>query len=697
MEATPQRKFVHRASDNILAAAKRVGWTGAQYQIALAMPHTGKSLNLSEYAETIRNIGLNVAAKRRRLSSLSAEELPCLFEDSNGTVGLLEKVDRDGAWIIWENAPAVTVDSRPRRKVVMLLVQKINTSTEKAELPIRKVIYEQRRSIAMVIATTCIINLIGLIYPFIVLSVYDRALPAEATNFLHALIIIAGLAFALDLALRGIRAWLFGAFGAQLERQLSQALFQKLIWLPLQNIQAASLFQQMQRVRQFDAIRDSMTGGFLLSAIDLPFALLFLGVIALFAPNVALVILGGLSFMAAIAWPVIKIQTRLAEYAGRGRTEHDLLVYQTSQNLTNVRMLNRRSEFSARFRTAGTTATQAQIKLRSFEIAVDTVGQAITALIGLAAIGLATVSSMNGQISFGALIVVITLVWRATGSVRSSLSHGQKFASLAATLRQANAVLKQESEMRRKDLQGRMKVLEAPLTMNSVFMRHSPVSAPALVNLSFRIDPGELVALTGPSGAGKSTLIGLLGKLYSPSTGAVTIGDIDYRQLAVEDIRQAVAIAGSDNWLFNASIRENFEVSCPGLTEEKIMTNLKRVGSHRDLRRLVDGIDTPIDAKMFKRMSAAQRRCFSLARALCRPGRLIVLDDAMSGLSKARADEVWAGLQSLPEEKTVIVVTHHLKHFESADRILCLKDGRLVLNDSGPAAAAKTIKILERY
>ena len=154
-----------------------------------------------------------------------------------------------------------------------------------------------------------------------------------------------------------------------------------------------------------------------------------------------------------------------------------------------------------------------------------------------------------------------------------------------------------------------------------------------------------------------------------------------------------MAIAGSDNWLFNASIRENFEVSCPGLTEEKIMTNLKRVGSHRDLRRLVDGIDTPIDAKMFKRMSAAQRRCFSLARALCRPGRLIVLADAMSGLSKARADEVWAGLQSLPEEKTVIVVTHHLKHFESADRILCLKDGRLVLNDSGPAAAAKTIKI----
>ncbi|MEM1386438.1 MAG: ATP-binding cassette domain-containing protein [Pseudomonadota bacterium] len=692
--SAPEQRSSARPIDLLFDLARSVGWTGTQQQVAVAAFHRDQGLSFADYAEALRNLGLIPHAERRALASLSDMDVPCLVELDDGRIGLAERVDPGGLWLVMEGWPTA-MRIKPKGAALVLLVAAPDEEAETTRGPTRALMAKQKKSLRTIVALSLIVNVIGLVFPFIVLTVYDTAIPTRSNALLLSLAQVAVLFLTLDIALRVLRSWLVGSLGARVEKELSQALFEKLTWLPMRNIQAAPTFQQVQRIKQFDSIRDSLTGSFLLTAIDAPFSLVYLGVIALFAPYVAAFIAGGLVVFVLAALVITKQQVSQAAQTASLKLKYDTLIHETSMRLGTIRSFALGEDLQNRLFTIEAAASRAFSKQRITQAYVEAGGQALVGFIGVGAVALTTLGAIDGSVSFGALIVVITLVWRILSTFKSLLMHGQKYVSLIATMRQADSALTQDEEMRRHGLQSRSKRLDAPLEIKGAFLRYNAVNEPALINVSFKIEKGSLVALAGASGSGKSTLLNCFAKLVSPSTGSVMISSIDYRQLAVEDVRNSVSLACSDPWFFPLSLRDNMRIGNPGLSDDHIIDMFDLIGTSKDLRGLHDGLDTVMDRATLGGLTAMQKRSLNAVRALCSSASIYLLDDAVAGLSARRADRLWRGLETLKGSKTIIVATNRLEDMRRADRVIAMQGGRVAIDATGPEAAQKALMLWE--
>jgi ABC-type multidrug transport system fused ATPase/permease subunit len=200
---------------------------------------------------------------------------------------------------------------------------------------------------------------------------------------------------------------------------------------------------------------------------------------------------------------------------------------------------------------------------------------------------------------------------------------------------------------------------------------------PVLAGVSFRIAPGEHVAVIGASGAGKSTLVDLLWRFYTPDRGTILIDGQDLRRLRRAPLIAQMAVVSQDPHLWNATLGENIRYGRPGATAEEIAAAARAADLGPLLATLERGLATPVGERGAE-LSAGQRQRVALARALLRQPQILVLDEAMSALDWAAEDQVRRSLAELMAGRTTIVITHRLARAREADQILVLDGGRIV-------------------
>jgi subfamily B ATP-binding cassette protein MsbA len=201
--------------------------------------------------------------------------------------------------------------------------------------------------------------------------------------------------------------------------------------------------------------------------------------------------------------------------------------------------------------------------------------------------------------------------------------------------------------------------------------------APALRELELEIRPGETLALVGPSGAGKSTLVDLVARFVDPSEGRVAVDGVDLRDLKLKDWNALYAMVGQVPFLFHSTIGENIAYGRPEASQAEIEAAARAAHIHDFIQTLPDGYRTNV-ADMGTRLSGGQRQRITIARALLKKAPLLLLDEATSALDSASEAEVQKALDTLMQEKTVLVVAHRLSTIQRADRIAVLEHGRLV-------------------
>ncbi|MEO0387067.1 MAG: ABC transporter transmembrane domain-containing protein [Pseudomonadota bacterium] len=687
-----------RPVDFLRAAAQTAGWSGEENQALRALPGLQPHLSAADYAEALRNLGLNVEAVIRRLSDLEVERFPILFQAADGSVRLAERED-DAIWSRSEGAPAGRTDPVPSLSVLLIQPSPAETEAESpagAKPGVARLLGRHKKSIATIVALTALINLLGLLPPLLVMAVYDTVVPTASVPLLWSLVLLALGLIVLDILLRLVRAWTIGLAGARLERALSRAVFEKYTRLPVPAVTRLPVFKHIQRLRQFDGLRDTLTGTLALNLLDLPFALIFLVTIWIFSPPVAAVLVLTLALFAVLGVVATRAQNKAGAAASTARADLEAVQHELAKHRRTLRHIGATETFLNQTNRLTEVAEAATLAQKRVQNRVQTLGTALAALAGLATVALATLQSIAGAMSFGGLIVVLTLVWRILGPVQMLFASWPRVLGLAASIRQIDGVLSQEEERYRAGLSGRIKTLAPPLALQNVFLRFDRVSDPALANVSLTIAPGELIAITGASGAGKSCLLHVLAKLYTPGSGAVLIGDVDYRQLAVDDIRHALSFAHAETALFDLTLRDNLKLGNPSLSDAEILSLFETLGAGRELRRCRQGLDTPIDETFRRHVSTAQARTFALVRALGRPAAIYLLDDAMSGLPPSRARALWQYLDGMRGAKTTLIVTNRPEHLSRADRVLYIEAGRIALDLPGAEGADAVIERMSR-
>lgn len=198
-----------------------------------------------------------------------------------------------------------------------------------------------------------------------------------------------------------------------------------------------------------------------------------------------------------------------------------------------------------------------------------------------------------------------------------------------------------------------------------------------LHGISFRAEPGEMIALVGSSGAGKSTIASLLPRLYDVDSGAVRVADLDVRTVTAESLRRTVGVVTQDGHLFHDSVRANLAFARPEVSDDQVWDALRRARLEDLVRSLPDGLDTVIGDRGY-RLSGGERQRLTIARLLLAEPSVVVLDEATSALDSTNESAVQAALAEAMAHRTSLVIAHRLSTVRAADRILVLEAGSVV-------------------
>ena len=203
--------------------------------------------------------------------------------------------------------------------------------------------------------------------------------------------------------------------------------------------------------------------------------------------------------------------------------------------------------------------------------------------------------------------------------------------------------------------------------------KHKPV----LTDVTFSVNAGEMIGLVGHSGAGKSTTINLICRFYDPTEGMITLDGVDMRNIKLADLRQQIGVVLQEPFLFNGTIADNIAYGKPDATREEIMAAAKAANAHEFVMKFTDGYDTYVRERG-GRLSGGERQRISIARAILRNPRILILDEATSSVDTETEKQLQEAIGRLVKNRTTFAIAHRLSTLRNADRLLVLENGKFV-------------------
>lgn len=194
--------------------------------------------------------------------------------------------------------------------------------------------------------------------------------------------------------------------------------------------------------------------------------------------------------------------------------------------------------------------------------------------------------------------------------------------------------------------------------------------------MSFSAEPGKMTAIVGPSGSGKSTIAKLMAGFWDAGKGIVRYGGVDLKQIPFDQLMGEISYVAQDNFLFDRSIRDNIRMGRPEATDHEVEEAAKAANCHEFIIQLPNGYDTPA-GEAGDRLSGGERQRITIARAMLKPSRAVILDEATAYADPQSEAQIQEAVGRLVQGKTLIVVAHRLSTIQNADQILVVDEGHL--------------------
>ena len=318
--------------------------------------------------------------------------------------------------------------------------------------------------------------------------------------------------------------------------------------------------------------------------------------------------------------------------------------------------------------------------MRGF-LKVSTIYSSINMVIKIGAIAFAVYAAQNNLVSVASVYLIITY----TGSVAHELWN------MNGIMRNYNRIIGNANDMveilqtpttliDKSDL--KLKVTNGEISMDKITFTHDEGQGDTLFHdFSLKIKPGEKIGLVGASGSGKTTLTKLLLRFADIDSGKITIDGQDISEVTQASLRAKIAYVPQEPLLFHRSVRENIAYGRPDATDAEIEEAAKKAGAYDFIIGLKDGFDTMVGERGIK-LSGGQRQRGAIARAILKDAPILVLDEATSALDSESEALIQKSLETLMENRTSIVIAHRLSTIAKLDRIIVLKDGKIVEDGS---------------
>ena len=287
---------------------------------------------------------------------------------------------------------------------------------------------------------------------------------------------------------------------------------------------------------------------------------------------------------------------------------------------------------------------------------------------------------LDGTLTLGALIAFFAYVDRMRGPVSALVGAFPAITEGSVALGRIFDFLEQHGTIREKAAPLALRDFKDRVTFRDVSFGYQP-GREIVTGLSFTLHKGKTYAFVGESGGGKSTILQLLTRMYDADRGEVLIDGMNVKDVALSDLREQIAIATQDSFLYSTSIKDNIRIGKLEATDEEVIEAAKKAYAHEFIRALPNGYDTEVGERGVK-LSGGQRQRIALARVFLKNAPILLLDEATSALDNESEKLVQRSIQDIGRQATVIMIAHRLSTVLHADTIFVVKGGRIVESGS---------------
>jgi len=447
-----------------------------------------------------------------------------------------------------------------------------------------------------------------------------------------------------------------------------------LLTLPIDFFHANPSGVTAYKLQEANNVRDFLASRLFNTFLDFLSVVIFLPVLLVYSWQLTVIVLA----VSAIAFAALAVMSR--EFRLKLRDVNDIegrrkaFLFEILNGIDTIKTLAleprsmlrwRRftDEAAAKTLTLDHTAARARSVIMSLERGMS---------VGIGALGALFV--LNDQMTVGALIAFNMLGLRLAQPLIQASGLMQEYQKALLSLKLLAQLMQTQPEPAGGQL---APAVRGHIEFEDVTFHYPGAAAPAVKEISFTIEPGQVVGVVGRSGSGKTTITRLLQGLYRPQIGLIKIDGQDLKELDLAHLRTQIGVVLQENFLFRGTVRDNIAVTKPSASLEEVVRAAQVAGAHEFIQRLPHGYATMLEEGAAN-LSGGQRQRLAIARALIHAPPVLVFDEATSSLDPESEAIVQQHLASIAHGRTIVIVTHRLSFVARADLILVVDQGRIV-------------------
>ena len=643
------------------------------------------AVGVTEMLRCAKQLGLKARSVRTTWVRLAQTPLPAIAALKGGGFLLLGSAGKDRVLVQRASTPRPEALKRAEFEALwdgrlVLMARRASLSDLARRFDITwflGAIRKYRRLLGEVLVASLFLQIFSLVTPLVFQVVIDKVLVHRVLSTLEVLTIGLATIAVFEAILGALRTYLFAHTTNRIDVELGARLFRHLMSLPLAYFQTRRAGDSIARVRELENIRNFLTSSALTLVIDLVFTFVFLGVMVVYSPWLALIVIGAFPFYIGIsagATPLFR--RRLDEKFQRGAENQAFLV----ESITGVETLKAMAvepQMQHRWDEQLAAYVAASFRVLSLGNMASQAIQLVSKLITAAILFFGAKLVIEGNLTVGELVAFNMLASRVSIPVLRLAQIWQDFHQARLSIERLGDILNTRPEPTIGSGHAALPPIRGEVIFERVDFRYRIDGPEIMHDVSFRVPPGQVVGIVGPSGSGKSTLAKLIQRLYVPEAGRVRVDGIDLAMVDPAWLRRQLGVVLQEDMLFNRSVRDNIALADPAMPMEQVVAAASLAGAHEFILQLPEGYDTLVGERG-SGLSGGQRQRIAIARALVTDPRILIFDEATSALDYESERIIQNNMHQICQRRTVFVIAHRLSTVRRADRIISVERGRIV-------------------
>ncbi len=538
------------------------------------------------------------------------------------------------------------------------------------------VLSENSRIYRDIMLAAFLINIFALAMPLFTMNVYDRIVPNRSVETLWMLALGVSLIVIGDFVLRTMRAYFLDWASKRVELKLSSRIMERVLGVRLEN-RPMSVGSFASNLRSFETVRDFITSATITTFIDIPFAFIFIIVMAWISWPMIIPVMLGAIFMLVYALSVQTKMHELSETMYRAGAMRNATLIESLVALETVKSLGIEGIMQSRWEKSTAFLAEVSGKLRLLSASINNGSAGLQQVITVILVLLGVYLMMNGELTMGGLIASTMLAGRALSPISQAAGLMTQYHNATTALTSLETIMGNPVERPDDSSFLSRSRFSGDIEFREVSFNYPGSDMDALTNVSFKIKTGEHIAILGRMGSGKTTLQKLILGLFQPTKGSVLIDGIDLRQLDPAELRRSIGYVQQDTHLFFGTMRENITISAPNVDDAAIV-HAARVGGIDEFINLhPKGYDMAVGERG-ETLSGGQKQGVGIARAMLSHPAILLLDEPTSAMDHSGEEVVRQRLKEETLGKTLILITHRSSLFDLVDRIIVIDSGRIM-------------------